>query len=312
MKLVSNTKFIAIFLFILFLASSTISGIQISSSFKIKEALSNLDNLPSNVTDDETEYWALLIAVGIYYNCPPMDRPSMLVEISRFEQMLPQATNWDASHIKIIKKEDATVKNIYNGFKWLDDMEDENDICLVYLTTHGFPIWIDIPPFDEDDGQDEALASYTGFLPFESPFRWEHMSNPFGIIIDDQFNRWFNNLESKGVGVIVDSCHSGGFKDYARGIKEKNNYQFSYEFSKEIAGQNRIVITSVPEEDVSYGSLFSHHVIDGLHGYADTNYNSQVTLEEAFQYAETIVEQTTSMDPQIFDNFPGELVITKH
>ena len=312
MKVFSNTKCIAIFLFMIFLGSSSISGIHITSSYKTKEILKNLDNSYMIDTDDETEYWALLIAVGIYYNCPSMDRPTMLVEITRFEQMLSQATNWDESHIKIIKKEDATVKNIYNGFKWLDEMEDENDICLIYLTTHGFPIWIDIPPFDEDDGQDEALASYTGFLPFESPFRWEHMSNPFGIIIDDQFNRWFNNLESKGVGVIVDSCHSGGFKDYNQFIKDNKHGEFSYEFSKEIAGQNRIVITSVREEDVSYGSLFSHHVIDGLHGYADINYDTEVTLEEAFRYAEQIVEHTTSMDPQIFDNFPGELVITKH
>jgi hypothetical protein len=308
----SYAKIIALLFCVLFITSSSISGISIKNSFKAENFIQNYIPQSAMQSTDETEYWALLIAVGVYYNCPAMDRPTMLVEVSRFEQMLSEATNWDASHIKVIKKEEASVSNIYNGFKWLDEMEDENDICLIYLTTHGFPIWIDLPPFDEDDGQDEALASYYGFLPFESPFRWEHMSNPFGIITDDQFNRWFNNLESKGVGVIVDSCHSGGFNDYRqRSIGEKQ-YNFSTQFSQEIAGQNRVVITSVPEEDVSYGSIFSHNVINGLHGYADENYDSYVTLEEAFRYAKKIVEQTTSMSPQIFDNIPGELIITKH
>lgn len=262
-------------------------------------------------SSDNVEYWALLIAVGIYENCPVMDRPNMLQEVNRFQQTLPSADNWDPSHIKVIKGEDATVANIFNGFRWLDEMEDENDVCLIYLTTHGFPIWFDLPPFDEADGMDEALATYRGFLPYESPFRWEYLSNPFGIILDDQFNRWFNTLESKGVGVIIDSCHSGGFNDYWSFSKQAS-YSFSFEFAKEIRGQHRIVVTSVPEEQVSYGSYFSHHLIDGLAGYADKNDDDSVTMEEAFYYAKNKVEQRTSMNPQIFDEFPGELILTIH
>ena len=306
-----KTKSFIVGLIFLIVCSSFVTGDQGYFHSQDYQSIMKI-NLESSQTSNEVEFWALLIAVGVYYNCPTMDRPSMLVEISRFEQMLSETDNWDMSHVKIIKKEDATVSNIRDGFKWLDEMEDENDICLIYLTTHGFPIWVDLPPFDENDGQDEALASYYGFLPYESPFRWEYLSNPFGIIIDDQFNRWFNNLESKGVGVIVDSCHSGGFNDYRQQSKSSEEYQFATQFSQEIAGQNRIVITSVREEDVSYGSIFSHNVIDGLHGYADKNYDSYVTLEEAFEYAKNIVEQTTSMKPQIFDNLPGDLIITHH
>lgn len=303
MKSITFSKCISLFLLLLLLTSSGIAGSFLSSSMK--------QSNPSSVVVDDTEFWALLIAVGTYYNCPAMDRPTMLFEISRFEEMLPGTNNWDEQHINIIKKEDATVRNIYNGFQWLDEMEDENDVCLIYLTTHGFPIWFDFPPFDENDGMDEALASYYGFLPYESPFRWEHLSNPFGIITDDQFNRWFNRLESNAVGIIVDSCHSGGFNDYGGFSKGLDGYSFSHDFATELVGRNRIVVTSVPEEDLSYGSYFSHHLIDGFNGNADFNRDSQVTMEEAFEYAEAIIKQTTSMNPQIFDNYPGELIITK-
>lgn len=260
---------------------------------------------------DDVEYWALLIAVGVYYQVPEMNRPTMLREVANFEQVLLSSSNWDEDHIKVIKGEDATVRNIYQGFKWLDSCEDENDFSLVYLTTHGFPHWWDRPPFDEADGKDEALASYHGFLPYESPFRWEHMSNPFGIILDDQFNHWFNQLESKGVGVIVDSCHSGGFDDYYQSLgRSEDILDFAFDLGMGLQGQNRIVVTSVPEEDVSYGSFFSHYLIEGFQGKADSNDDGVVTMEESFYYAEKIIEQQTNMDPQIFDNYPGEFPVT--
>lgn len=274
-----------------------------------KNSLQFIQKNRESTLTNEVEYWALLVAVGIYRNCPAMDRPTMLREVGRFDQTLPVSVNWAEDHMKILQGEDATVHNIREGFKWLDEMEDENDICLVYLTTHGFPHWYDRPPFDEEDGKDEALASYTGFLPFESPFRWEHLSNPFGIILDDQFNKWFNDLESQGLAVIVDSCHSGGFDDYWTESNQRS-FSFAHEFASELQGQNRIVVTSVPEEDVSYGSTFSHYLIDGFKGFADENHDGEVTMEEAFYYAEEIVEQSTGMDPQIFDNYPGELTIT--
>lgn len=261
-------------------------------------------------SNNDVEYWALLIAVGVYYQVPDMNRPTMLKEVASFEQVLGSSSNWDEDHIKVIKAEDATVLNIFQGFQWLDTNEDENDFSLIYLTTHGFPHFWDRPPFDEADHKDEALATYYGFLPYDNPFRWEYLSNPFGIILDDQFNYWFNSLESQGVGVIVDSCHSGGFDDYYK-INVNNEYgsNFARELGIEFQGQNRIVITSVPEEDVSYGSLFSHYLIQGFQWFADSNHDNIVTMEESFYYAERMVEQQTGMDPQIFDNYPGELPI---
>ena len=308
MKGVIDRKHINIILFIFIIGILMIPSIN--GMFTFHEGKRYLNILKENNLDDDVEYWALLVAVGVYRDNPSMDRPTMLQEVQRFEQVFGFSENWDESHIKIITKEEATVINILDGFRWLDEMEDENDVCLIYLTTHGFPLWFDRPPFDENDGRDEALATYTGFFPFNpiDPNRWEPMTNPFGIITDDQFNRCFNRLESKGVGVIVDSCHSGGFNDY----KSVNvNLRDSYidKFASSIQGQNRIVVTSVPEADLSYGSRFSHNLIDGLYGYADYNHDNKVTLEEAFYYSEAIVEDTTGMNPQIFDNYPGELVI---
>lgn len=264
----------------------------------------------SNVCENGTEYWALIVAVGVYANNPDMDRPSMLVESEKLRKMLPVSSNWDESHIKVITEENATVPNIIEGFRWLDEMEDEDDICLIYLTTHGFPIIFDLPPFDESDGMDEALATYRGFLPFQSPWSWEPLANPFAILTDDEINFLLNRLESKGIGLIVDSCHSGGFNDnwsYSRETAE----DWVEGFAGELQGRNRVIVTSVPESETSYGSYFTDYLIEGLQGYSDSNGDGICSLEEAFYYAKPRIERETGMHPQIFDDYPGELPITE-
>src|SRR6056297_3284505 len=65
------------------------------------------DTFDSTETDD-VEYWALLIAVGVYEYVPEMNRPTMLQEVSNFEDMLISTENFDADHIQVIKAEDAT------------------------------------------------------------------------------------------------------------------------------------------------------------------------------------------------------------
>ncbi len=264
-----------------------ISVVFMTNAASLTISKSETMNITKNSVNDETEYWALLIAVGKYWMNPFMDRPSMLREVKNLYDMLPISEWWDEDHIKIITGENATMFNIIKGFRWLDKMEDDNDISLIFLATHGFPYIMDFPPFDEEVGEDEALASYYGFLPFLP------IANPFGILMDDHLNMMINRLESNGIGVIVDSCYSGGFDD--------------------IRGSNRVVVTSSREDEVSYGSIFTKYLIKGLRGHADVNGDGIVSLEEAFYYAEprVIDDSGGRMHPQIFDDYPDELVLTE-
>ncbi len=262
-------------------------------------------------TLDDKDYWALLIAVGVYANNPDMDRPSMFVEVDNLHNTLLVSERWQEDHIRVITGENATVLNMLKGFQWLDEMEDEDDVCLVYLTTHGFPILWDLPPFDEEDGMDEALAAYRGFLPLPNPWSWEPLANPFGIITDDMINNNLNKLECSGLSIIVDSCHSGGFNDNWTALRTNRQVNIAWELAQELQGRNRVIVTSVPEEDTSYGSYFSHYLAEGMQGYGDANDDGVVSIEEAFWYAEPIIRNETRMLPQIFDDYPGELLLTE-
>jgi hypothetical protein len=250
---------------------------------------------------DDTEYWALLVAAGVYADNPQQDRPDMLREVDDLHDLLLQSDWWHEDHIKVIEGKEATVTNIISGLRWLDRMEDKNDISLVYLTTHGFPLGIDIPPKDEADGTDEALVSYWGFA-------YEKL-----VIYDDELNVLLNRLESKGVCLIVDSCYAGGFNDPPNWnlTSNTNNQQqtaaqtWARGFGEDVRGQNRVVLMASCEDELSYSGGFGPYVIDGLRGYADTNSDNIITAEEAFYYAEP--RSSFRQHPTIYDGYDGEL-----
>ncbi len=283
--------------------SQTLLSSVSSAASRIKQDISQYE-----VTED-TEYWALLFAVGVYYNHPDQDRPSMLESVDLLYDELTDSGYWDYDHIRMVKAEQATGQSLLEGLRWLDNMDDSDDISVVYITTHGFPLRnsnglpLDIPPKDEPDGADEALVMYHGF------------ENWYSFVWDDLLNFFVSLLDSQGVCLIVDSCYSGGFNDAPfDGIDPFEGYtacDFSEGLAEDLRSQNRIVLMSTEENSLSYGSYFSSFLIEGLEGWGDFfgNQDDIVSAEEAFSYAQFWVDFYLGSDqhPTVRDDYPGEL-----
>jgi hypothetical protein len=263
-----------------------------------------INTTPVDTLADDTEYWALLVGIGDYAENPEEDRPDMITEVNDLHALLLQSSWWSEDHIKVLTGADATVVNIIKGLRWLDRMEDSNDISLVYLSTHGFPLGFDIPPKDEADGTDEALVTYWGFA-YPSLFIW-----------DDELNFLLNRLESKGVCLIVDSCYAGGFNDPPNwnitGVTESTQTsnslaaeQWVKGFGEDVRGQKRVVLMGSCEDELSYSGGFGPYIIDGLRGYADANGDGIVSAEEVFYYAQP--RSNTRQHPTMYDGYEGEL-----
>ena len=298
-ELLKKSKIIAIA--ILFIGASFLPQVGALDQTKIQE---NNNETTNHVTAD-TEYWALLVAVAVYADNPKENRPLMLEEVDDFYDLLLESPWWSEDHIKVIKGEEATTTGIIQGLRWLDRMEDSDDISVVYITTHGFPLDVDIPPLDEEDGFDEALMSYWGFA-YPNLFIW-----------DDELNFLLNRLESQGVCLIVDSCFAGGFNDppdWNLSIQPVNPfYQIQTDqaitkwiqgFGEEVRGQGRVVLMASREDEVSYSGGFAPYLIDGFRGFGDTNMDGIVTAEEAFYYSEP---RTYRQHPTMYDGYDGEL-----
>lgn len=259
------------------ICTSTLIKIGKKQDFKSKDQINNYEE------DRGTEYWALIVAVGVYYNHPNQDRPSMLEAADNLYNSLLDSPNWQAENIHVLKGSQATATNVIRELIWLIKSADEDDMSLVYITTHGAPLYnhMDLPPKDEADGVDECLIMYYGFEDYNDK------------IVDDTLSFFFRFLKSEGLCVIIDSCYSGGFDDpininnlkikqtqtftekysnfdlikynslnKVNEIKKVNNdlneknskvKEFTNEFTKDFAAPGRIVLMSCTEEEVSYG-----------------------------------------------------------
>jgi hypothetical protein len=295
MKIALLSKGKVIALAILFIGAGVLSNV--SAFPEVNTQLQIRSQTTANGTNEGTEYWALLVAVGVYADNPREDRPLMLEEVDDFYKVLLKSDLWEEDHIKLIKGEDATVMNIIKGLRWLDSVEDSDDVSLVYITTHGFPLGFDIPPSDEDDGTDEGLVSYWGFA-YTSLFIW-----------DDELNFLLNRLESQGVCLIVDSCYAGGFNDPPDWNASTTETEQAAEawmrgFAEDVKGQGRVVLMASHEDEVSFSGGFAPYLIDGLRGYADSNQDNIISAEEAFYYTEP---RTSRQHPTMYDGYEGDL-----
>ena len=204
---------------LLFVASFSVSSVQSFEEIIKKEQTGGIirtkNNIISNIKDRyisskvaaETDYWALLFAVGIYKNHPDQDRPSMLVAVEDLYNVLLESPQWKEDHIHKVTASDCLRIRLIQELIWLSRNADNDDMVIVYLTTHGSPLLdsqgnpIDLPPKDEADGADEMLIMYDGF------------DNNYQIVWDDLLNFFLNRIKAKGLCLIVDSCYSGGFND---------------------------------------------------------------------------------------------------
>jgi hypothetical protein len=271
--------------------------------------------IKKNAGDQESmgsECWALIFAVGVYKNRPDKDRPSMLEAADNLYNVLLDSPQWQHDHIHKVTGSQATGEALIRELIWLIQNEDEDDLSVIFLTTHGSPLInskglpVDLPPKDETDGADEILVMYEGFD------KW------YAFIWDDLLNFFLSLLESEGVCLIVDSCYSGGFNDYPfTGMhSEYTAVSFTEGFGREIATQGRVVLMSTQENTPSWGSIFTEYIISaiGFWNWADIfgNNDGINSAQEAFAFAKPLVEFETGGDqvPTIFDLYQKEFPLT--
>jgi len=270
----------------------------------------------NELLNEDTEYWALLVGCNEFINRPDITLPGNDIAAEDFKKLLMVSDNWKEDHIRVLTGKNATWRNIYNGLKWLNKMDDKDDICLFYIATHGGQMK-DVYPKDENDNQDEYLIAYdTDRLFFPSIGLTLHIPLRLFYMIDDDINNMLSRLDSKGVCAIFNTCYSGGFNDFNTQNKYDTNSNFINEFSDELLSEGRVIIMACEENKQSKGLLFSYYLMEGLMGFSDINNNSLCSAEEAFQYASPKTKNFLNKElrfennPQIFDDYDGELTLT--
>jgi len=270
---------------------------------------------PSN---DGTEYWALLVGVNEFKNQPYMTNISRSNGIPPTElyNLLLSSDHWKSDHIRLLTGKNASIFNVFKSFRWMHRMADADDICLFYITTHGAPFY-DMPPRDENGGYDTMLWMYdtyrTQIGKWPDCIYW-CFPNKLYYLYDDTINRWITNLRCKGVCVILEACYAGGLDNPSQTtsvVSERMN-----RFAQKLSGPGRVILMACQDDELSNGNFFGYYLMEGLQGFGDANKDNLCSAEEAFNYSvpktKSILlnEYNFPMHPQIYDSYPGELILT--
>ncbi|HKA42697.1 MAG TPA: caspase family protein [Burkholderiales bacterium] len=96
---------------------------------------------------------------------------------------------------------------------------------------------------------------------------------------------------------IIDSCKSGALLAVKGGTPGP---AFQIRLTEDLASSGEALLTSSAADEIALesreigGSFFTHHLVSGLRGAADSSGDGRVTLSEAYHYAFTHTVSTTS------------------
>ena len=140
--------------------------------------------------------------------------------------------------------------------------------------------------------------------PFTTPFREKGLKiNIFSATAQVAQYKYHTYFLSKHQGVLPKTCDT------------PSPIRYSKEFIEELEGPGKVILMSSAEDKLSQGPCFTYYLIQALQGYGDKNLDGFCSAEEAFEYASNLTSEWLlkykewEQQPQIFDNYPGELQI---
>lgn len=236
--------------------------------------------------------WAVVIGISEYQDSRiPALRYASSDAKGFYDWLIsPEGGRHAPDRVQLLRDKEATGSNIKNSlFTWLRGALEE-DIVTIYFAGHGSP--------DSPDGTKNLFL-----LPYDANYSAIASSGFPMWDIETALSRF---IKAKRVVVIADSCHSGGvgesFGRATRGVGGVIANPISsglQELSNVSAGI--CVISASGENQLSQESqewggghgVFTHYLLEGLHGKADYTSDGLITLGELVPYLSEQVRRAT-------------------
>ncbi|MBL7828173.1 MAG: caspase family protein [Saprospiraceae bacterium] len=171
--------------------------------------------------------------------------------------------------VRILIDEEATRDNILGTLDEIFSMSGPQDLVIFYFSGHGL------------NGS---------FLPID----FDGYNNK---ILHEEIAAAFNKCKAKFKLCLADACHSGSLIAMRSGEPEPMLVQFYNTLSKSVSGTALIMSSKADETSLESSGLrqgvFSHFLIRGLKGEADTNKDKVISVEELFAYINAKVRDYT-------------------
>ena len=172
--------------------------------------------------------------------------------------------------VRVLIDEDATHENILENIGQVFGMAGPDDLVVFYFSGHGL------------NGS---------FLPID----FDGYNNK---LLHEEIATAFSKTKARFKLCVADACHSGGLLAMRSGEPEPMLVQFYQSLSRSVSGTALIMSSKADETSLESSGLrqgvFSHFLIRGLKGEADTNADKVVTVEELYDFVNKKVREYTA------------------
>jgi hypothetical protein len=243
--------------------------------------------------------WAVVIGISDYLYASKGITPLRFAHRDAHEFMTfiqsAQGGGFPAANTRLLLNEQATTRNIRSTLFTFLKQAKADDLVLIYIASHGAPepgrpdnLYLITYDTDPDD-----LAS-TAFP------MWD---------METALTRY---ILAERVVVLADACHSAGVGGEA-GLRSVGNSNLinTYLANLQKTKTGRAIITASEANELSregeeWGGhgVFTHYLLQGLKGEADSDQNGIITIVEAFNYVYYKVRRAT--DSQQHPNIQGQ------
>ncbi len=233
------------------------------------EKPTNKKKEPETKETNELKVWALVVGVSSYDHMPVLKYTDD--DAYRMYAFLksPEGGAIDDTHIKVLIDEEASRESIITNMKNLFAKAGPNDLVMMYFSGHGLK---------------------GAFLPID----YDGYNNKLD---HEEINTIFKQSPAKYKLCIADACHSGSLFAM-RDASAKNALATYYETLGQAKSGTALIMSSKSEETSLESSglrqgVFSHFLIRGLKGEADSDENSVINVQELFDFVNKNVQDYT-------------------
>jgi len=228
------------------------------------------------------ERWAVLVGIDKYDDEEINALRYAVADVKAIYEVLTEKESgrFKPEKIKLLtsdaedKRSKPTKANILFYLKeWLAQNVNEEDTVLIYFSGHG------------------AVCKGKKYL---LPMDTDTFYMPAYAIDNREFIEGIDNLKSKKVITILDSCHSGGVSRAGKGIGDVLPPDFYKEFE---SSEGRVTLASSSGNQQSFEwpekghGVFTYYLIEGLKGAANKERDQAVTFSEVAEYVGNSVKK---------------------
>ncbi len=220
--------------------------------------------------NSKVKVWAVLVGVGRYNHMPSLkytddDAYKMYAFLKS-----PEGGALPDEQLRVLIDEDATRSRIIRTMKQVFLKADENDVVMLYFSGHGLK---------------------GSFVPYD----YDGMKN---LLEHTEVTKVLRQSKAKHKMVFADACHSGSMLAMRDASEINQAIGRFYDAFDDTRGGTALILSSKSEETSleDHGlrqGVFSHFLMKGLQGRADTDGDKVITVTEIFGFVHREVTKYT-------------------